>query len=218
MRKKIGTWLELAFVYITALIIAGFSRAIVSLGKDIPTKMIITLLIYIVMTAIPFLIIILRKIPFTQLGYTKDNIGKQLRIGFLIFCITISFVVMPLFFGVSNEEVLSIKYSSILVLLFYFIYDFLFVGFGEEFIFRGYFIQRLATAESDLFAIIFSSLLFGLWHFPNGHDVFQVIMTTILGLFYGFSKYKIKNCSTISVSVAHGLHDAAIALLSYFLL
>jgi len=73
-------------------------------------------------------------------------------------------------------------------MLFYLIYDFLFVGFGEEFIFRGYFIQRLAEEKSDLFAVIFSSLLFGLWHFPNGHDVLQVIMTTLLGLLYGFSK------------------------------
>ncbi|MDI3310891.1 MAG: type II CAAX endopeptidase family protein [Thermoanaerobacterium sp.] len=219
MRKKIGIWFELAFVYITALIIAGFSTVIVSLGGDITTKIIITLLVYVVVTAIPFLIIILRKIPFTQLGYTKDNIGKQLKIVFFIFCITISFVVLPLFFGVSKEDVLSIKYSSIWVLLFYLIYDFLFVGFGEEFIFRGYFIQRLAVAtKSDLFAIIFSSLLFGLWHFPNGRNALQVIMTTILGLFYGFSKYKMKNCSTVSVSVAHGLHDATIALLSYFLL
>jgi hypothetical protein len=114
---------------------------------------------------------------------------------------------------------LHIKYSSVWVLLFYLIYDFLFVGFGEEFIFRGYFIQRLAVAtKSDLFAIIFSSLLFGFWHFPRGHDVLQVIMTSLIGLFYGLSKYKIKNCSTVSVSVAHGLHDAAIALLSYFLL
>lgn len=99
VRKEIGIWFELAFVYITVLTIAGFSTVLVSLGGDIPIKIIITLLVYVVITVIPFLITILRKIPFTQLGYTKDNIGKQLKIGFFIFCITIFFVVLPLFFG-----------------------------------------------------------------------------------------------------------------------
>jgi hypothetical protein len=99
VRKKIGIWFELAFVYITVLTIAGFSTVLVSLGRDIPAKIIITLLVYVVMTAIPFLITILRKIPFTQLGYTKDNIGKQLMIGLFIFCITISLVFAVIFWS-----------------------------------------------------------------------------------------------------------------------
>ena len=119
----------------------------------------------------------------------------------------------------SKSDVLSFKCSSAGILIFYLVYDFLFVGFGEEFIFRGYFCSRLGTVtKSKIAAVVISSVLFGLWHYPNGHNILQVIMTTLLGLLYGLSRYKIKNCSVLSVSVAHGLQDAAIMGLSYVLL
>jgi membrane protease YdiL (CAAX protease family) len=99
------------------------------------------------------------------------------------------------------------------------IYDFIFVGFSEEFIFRGYFFSRIETAaHSKLIAVLASSLLFGLWHFPNGFDPLKVAVTFGFGLIYGFARWKIKDCSVYSLSVAHGLHDMAITVLSYFIL
>ena len=55
----------------------------------------------------------------------------------------------------------------------------------EEFIFRGY----LLTEFTQLFnskdkAIFFSSVLFGLWHYPVGHNTFQCVISFLLGIFF----------------------------------
>jgi membrane protease YdiL (CAAX protease family) len=67
-------------------------------------------------------------------------------------------------------------------------------------------------------AVIISALMFGFMHFPSGQDFLQVIVTAVIGLFYGFARVKIKNCSTLTVGIAHGLHDTFILILSCFLL
>ena len=53
---------------------------------------------------------------------------------------------------------------------------------------------------------IIAALLFGLWHIING-NIIQVLFTFGIGLVFGFSKYKIKNCGYVGVSLAHGLYD-----------
>jgi uncharacterized protein len=220
MKEKIFRYTEILFVYIVILLIAAFSGLIVSLGGSTPVKMILSLLIYVAMAAVPFIICRLKKISLSQLGYSKNNIGKQILIAICIFAVTISFtVVIPLLIGMNKNDVLNFKCSSVGILIFYIIYDFLFVGFGEEFIFRGYFYNALGTVtKSQLAGVILSSILFGLMHYPNSHNILQVIVTTAIGLLYGFARYKIKNCTLLSVSVAHGLQDTVIIILSYFLL
>jgi uncharacterized protein len=66
--------------------------------------------------------------------------------------------------------------------------------------------------------MVISAVVFGLWHYPNTHSLVNVASTTVIGLFYGFCRWRVKDCSLLSLSVAHGLNDAVIILLSYFLL
>jgi membrane protease YdiL (CAAX protease family) len=221
VKEKTASYLEILAVYLMVTLIVGFSSSLVSLGGNVPVKMTITLLVYAVMAAIPACICFFRKISFSELGFTRKKVGKQIIISLCIFTLTFcASVIIPLLLGADKSNVLlSYKYSSVSILIFYIIYDFLFVGFGEEFIFRGYFLNRIgATANSKLLAIILSSILFGLWHYPHGRDIFQVIGTTLIGMVYGFARYKIKDCSLLSVSIAHGLQDTAISVLSYMLL
>ena len=92
------------------------------------------------------------------------------------------------------------------------IYDLFFymliIGPVEEFIFRVYlqdvFVGFFNTRK--WLGVIIATLLFGLLHIING-NIIQVLFTFGIGLVFGFSKYKIKNCGYVGVSLAHGLYD-----------
>ena len=104
------------------------------------------------------------------------------------------------------------------------VWQFIFSGFGEEFIFRGYFQSRLNQAFGrpvHLFGIQFgvglviASLLFGLLHAFNTYDPAvglssmawgSAIASTVAGLFLGVLREK--TGSLLAPSIAHGLPDA----------
>lgn len=52
----------------------------------------------------------------------------------------------------------------------------------------------------------------------NNHNIPQVISATIVGVIFAVCKLKIKKCGLISLALAHGLNDAFIIFLGYFLL
>jgi membrane protease YdiL (CAAX protease family) len=218
---KAGAYIEMLIVYVIIVFIVSLSSAIVALGgSNIPLKMALTLLIPVLMAAVPLIVCKIRKIRLSDLGYTAKKFFRQLIISICIFAVTFSLVILiPLLVGMNKADVLSFKCSSPGILIFFIIHDFLFIGFTEEFIFRGYFYSRIEKAAgSKLIAVVASSLLFGFWHFPNGFNIMKVAVTSIIGLIYGFARYKIRDCSVYSLSVAHGLHDMAITVFSYFIL
>lgn len=219
LKEKTVQFVEMFLVYAAILLILAFAGSIVALGSAVPVKMLLKVLLNVVLAGIPFIICRMRKISFKELGFSRSNIGKQALIALgifaVIFCLT---VLIPLLIGIDKRSVLSYKYP-LEILIFYILFDLIVIGFGEEFIYRGYFYNRLGKAtNSRLAAVIISSLLFGFSHFPGSQDFLQVATTTGIGLVYGFSRYKIKNCSLLSVSVAHGMQDAGIVILSFFLL
>src|SRR5574344_2353440 len=94
---------------------------------------------------------------------------------------------------------------------------FFFVGPGEEMFFRGYVEYQFEKwfKNVNYLAPICSALLFGALHLING--VFaQFILTTLIGLVLGYSKFYLKKCSLVSVSFAHGLYDLLNQSLKYF--
>lgn len=219
MKEKVRLCVEMLVVFIVIAVIVAFSNTLVSMGSNIPIKMIITLLIPIVITLIPVIIYRIKKNKLSHMGFSRNKLAKQIMIALGIFVITISFVILPLLIRINKNEVLSFKPSSTSVLVFYIIYLLIFIGFSEEIIFRGYFYRGIENVtNSELKAVIFSSILFGLFHYSNGQNIMQVIMTSILGLIYGFARYKIKDCTILSLSIAHGMHDAVIIVLSFLLL
>ena len=156
---------------------------------------------------------------FDGLGFRARPVGKQLLIGLLLFAVTISFILAALVLAEDRANVLSFKARTPLVLLYYLIHSFLFVGVGEELLWRGYFFNRARELTgSGVWAVVLSSALFGLWHYPAGQDILKVIVTAGLGAFYATARLKIRDCSTLATGVAHGLHDSVILVLSYFLL
>jgi membrane protease YdiL (CAAX protease family) len=199
----------------------GCVPKLVTLGKTVPIKIGFMLLPYLLMFGAVIIVCYLEKAPLgLALGFKKGAIGKQLLVAIPIFAlISFFFVVGPLLIGMNQSDVLSFKVSKPGIFVFYIVFDMVFVGMGEELVFRGYFFEKLKKVlNSGVWGVILSSILFGLFHYPNGRNLAQVGITTILGLIFGFSRLKFKNCSTLSVGIAHGLYDTLILILSSILL
>lgn len=89
------------------------------------------------------------------------------------------------------------------------------VGIGEETAFRGIVLNYLARTMSLPWAVVVSSVLFGLMHAPNvllqpvGDTVSQVIVTSLIGLFLGWT-YVLSGGNLALVVVIHWLWDFAL--------
>lgn len=102
------------------------------------------------------------------------------------------------------------------------VYDFLFylliIGPVEEFVFRVY-LQEIVVSffeKQKWLGVVIAAFLFGLWHIINGNIV-QVLFTFGIGLVFGFAKYKIKDCSYVSVALGHGVYDFLNTLVRMFI-
>ena len=88
----------------------------------------------------------------------------------------------------------------------------------EEFVFRGFIFEKIkCVAGKDIIAVIISSVFFGVFHFFGGNLV-QMVMTACIGAFFCFCRVKIKNCSTLSLIIGHGVYDALITVFASALL
>lgn len=221
MKKKI-----LVYTLITIFLITGITFLIPIwysiLSSNFSIKLIQILLPYIVFMAVILIMnMCIEHKSWEDLGFSNKSISKQIGFGFIIWILlSILFIAIPIFFNfwlkIPFNQILPTKDNAI---FFAIIYKLFFVGFGEELIFRGYLQRRIIViSDSKWVGLIITSLLFGLWHFINNGSLLQVLWTSIIGFILGYSTIKFKNCSTLSVSIAHGLYDATLALLSYFLL
>lgn len=183
-------------------------------------KMLIKPLFYIFLVGMPFVVCKIIKNSIWTLGFNKSEILKQVLIGVKIFIlISTFFSIVVIILGDKKEILLGGKQTNMISIIYYIVFYIIFVGMGEEILFRGYFMERFRIlTNSELWAVIISSLLFGIWHFPNGQDFLQVIITASIGAIYGLAKFKINKCSTLSLGIAHGLHDVYILILTNVLL
>ena len=97
--------------------------------------------------------------------------------------------------------------------------DILFVGVCEEIAFRGYVQNQFEIwlKKCKWLSPLIAAVLFGLWHIING-SLIQVLFTTVIGCVFGYCKYFIKDCSLLSVIIAHGLYDFSLVILTCFML
>ena len=141
-----------------------------------------------------------------------ENIPHQIAIGVILALLMSLFLTLiPILFGF-KEMVGNTSYSELWQFAYNFVYLTIGVALAEEFVFRGYFFHKLLEIrDSRWFAMIVSSMLFGLFHIFYG-NLIQIIITALIGLLYCVMREKIKNCTLLSLVIAHGLYDGMITL------
>ncbi|HWR22462.1 MAG TPA: type II CAAX endopeptidase family protein [Feifaniaceae bacterium] len=212
-----------AAMALTFLVTIGFVLlvpAALAPSVPVPLKILFELSPYLLLLGMAVLFCKIGGKPAAEgLGFSWAQLKRQLAAAFVLFLVTISLVLLPLLFGAAPGDVLGAKMRTPLLLCYSVIKAMLVVGLGEELLFRGYFYGRLLEITgSPAWALVISSVFFGLWHYPIGRNFLQVLVTAFLGFLYGLARLKIRGCSTLATGLAHGLHDAALLALGYILL
>lgn len=176
-------------------------------------RMVLMIVTYWSIALVPFCIVLFNKEKWSDYGFSTEKIGCQVLIGLgIALCMSFVFTVIPHLAGKSDWVNNQHQYQYTWQFLYDFV-DYIFaIALVEEFVFRGFFFRKLEVLSgSAVGAIIGSSVLFGLFHFLGGNIV-QVFLTGIIGAIFGICRIKIKNCTLLSVVIAHGVYDALITV------
>ena len=189
-----------------------FNRYVVMLIPLIP-RMLTLILSYWIIAAVPILVMIFSKDKLSDLGFSKEKIGLQILIGILLgIGMSLVLTLVPHLAGFGSYVDNGYRYKY----LWQFIYEFVFctasVAAVEELCFRGFVFSKIKKiSDKDIIAIIVSSVLFGLFHIAS-FNIAQLIITTLLGVFWCICRKYIKNCTTLSLIICHGIYDAMITV------
>ncbi|MGI6299062.1 MAG: CPBP family intramembrane glutamic endopeptidase [Saccharofermentanales bacterium] len=109
------------------------------------------------------------KEKLSSLGFTKENVLLQTGIGILLaVAMSLVLTVIPILLGF-KDMVGNSSYTKPWQFVFEFIYSIMELPLAEELVFRGYVFRKLLEIkDSKWFAIVISSMLFGLFHIFNG--------------------------------------------------
>lgn len=125
------------------------------------------------------------------------------------------FGVQFIVFGVDDWDgspaILYMSLGKILWGLFYYL---LLVPVTEEYLFRVYFQEEIVAAlgKFKFLAPFISAGLFALVHIPQCFKG-TIIMAFGAGIVLGYARYFLKECSFISIVMAHGLYDFLVFIL-----
>ncbi|MDR0964432.1 MAG: CPBP family intramembrane metalloprotease [Clostridium sp.] len=211
--------LEMAFVYFINLVILIYAADIIDLGRNVTEKALLQVAVYLGMAGAALLIFHTGGWGKSSLGFHRNNLGQQILIGLGIFAVTyMVYVGLPMVLGYADLALPAWAPSSLQILFFHIFFDLVCVGLGEEIIYRGYFYSRFRLVfRAPWVTILLTSCLFGLCHYPSTRSFVNVVTTGCLGAIYALARHKLKNCTLLSLGIAHGFHDAAIVTLAYIL-
>lgn len=152
------------------------------------------------------------KISLTDIGISKIHLAAQIFAGFILgISMSLIFTVLPILAGYKTM-VGSTSYTHAWQFCYQFIYMIFGVAMAEEVFYRGFLFKRLMdVSHSKYCAVLVSSVVFGLSHLFSG-SMLQAVTTSVLGIFFCVCRDKIKPCTTISLILAHGIHNALITL------
>lgn len=156
-------------------------------------------------------------ISISTFGFTRKHISTQIFFGIAIAVILlIIFVGGFTILGYKPHDYLSQAAPSIRLLFLNLVFLSFIVGPIEEFIWRGYLLSILTDiSQSSAWGVVLSSVLFGASHWMGG-SLIQVLNTFLIGLVFALSKQKFKNCTMLSIIVAHSLFNAILELIRWF--
>lgn len=184
----------------------------IMMAFPLPVRAVLMIVIQWTLLIVPVLFMLKNKENLSHIGFSKRNILGQVIIGILVAIIMSSILtILPILVGL-KDMVGSTTYTKAWQFAYQFLYMILGVAFVEEIFYRGFLFKRLLDINgSKWFAIIISSIIFGLSHIMNG-NIIQVIATSLLGVVFCLCREKIKHCTTLSLILIHGIHNACITL------
>ena len=181
--------------------------------------MVCMILTYWLIALIPAIVMIVNKDKLTDYGFSKEKIGMQIIVGILIGTVmSVLLTIIPHQIGFGEFVDSGKRYKYLWQFIYEFFYCIFAIGLVEEFVFRGFIFEKIKrVAGKDIIAVIISSVFFGVFHFFSGNLV-QMVMTACIGAFFCFCRLKIKNSSTLSLIIGHGVYDALITVFASALL
>lgn len=215
MNKK-KEWICLIVGFLGAMLglygVVAFNQFVL-MSLSLGLRMITMLLIYWLIALVPIILMFTIKDKLLAYGFSNDKICSQIIVGILI-GITMSLILtlIPHLLGFGNFVDSGKRYKYLWQFFYEFIYCIFTIGFVEEFVFRGFIYEKIhRISQKNIIAIIGSSILFGIFHLFSG-SIVQMLMTSCIGAFFCFCRLKIKNCTTLSLIIGHGLYDALITV------
>lgn len=218
-RKEI---LDIVLCYIGTMLgvlAVRFFNMYVMMSIPLVPRMAVIIAVYWVIALAAIIITLIRKEPAKKYGFFKDKMLIQIGIGVAIaIAMSVVFTLIPHLAGFGQFFDTGNRYEYLWQYIFEFTYCILSVGFVEEFVFRGFIFGKLQKiCRNNVLPVVISSALFGLFHIFNG-SIFQMLMTAGIGALFCLCRLKIKNCSTLSLIIAHGVYDALITVWANVLL
>lgn len=156
--------------------------------------------IYILTTAIVILSVRFEKESLLSIGITKTDLLKSIVLGTLLG--VVCFIAKLLM--TANTTISSFMTIASLISFI----KFIFVGFGEEIVFRGYFQTRLIAWLGTTKGCLITAIVFSFWHLPvnmlvKGMDFqnafFSCVELIPLSLALGYIFIKTKNITSVAI-------------------
>ena len=215
-KKKEWIYLIVGFLGVMlGLIGVVLFNQFVLMSLPLAVRMISMIFVYWLIALIPVIIMFAAKDKLSEYGFSKEKISLQIILGAAI-GVVMSFILtlLPHLLGFGEYVDSGKRYEYLWQFIYEFVYCIVAIGFVEEFVFRGFIYQKIKSIfQKDITAVIGSSVLFGVFHLFSG-NIIQMVMTALIGAFFCFCRLKIKNCSTLSLIIAHGVYDALITVFS----
>lgn len=192
--------------------VVSFNRFVL-MSLPLGARMIGMIFVYWSIAWIPLVLMFVDKDKPAEYGFYTDKWGSQIGVGVLIgIAMSVILTLIPHLLGFGAYVDSGKRYQYLWQFVYEFFYCILAVGLAEEFVFRGFIYKKIKSiAQKDMAAMIGSSVLFGVFHVFSGNMI-QVLMTACIGAFFCFCRSKIKNCSTLSLIIGHGVYDAFITV------
>ena len=215
MRTKTD-WCSLVIAFLGALLglcsVIYFNKFVL-MSLSLGIRLIVIPIVYWLIALIPIIVMFIDKSKLKDLGFSKSKIGFQIIIGILIgIVMSLVFTLVPHLLGFGAYVDSGKRYQYLWQFIYEFIYCIIAIGLVEECVFRGFIYYKIKKiSQKEVVTVIVSSILFGVFHIFNG-NIAQMIMTACLGVIWCLCRLKIKNCSTLSLAIAHGIYDVLITV------
>ncbi|MDR2202126.1 MAG: CPBP family intramembrane metalloprotease [Clostridiales bacterium] len=195
--------------------IFGFAASL----KSVPLRIAACCAVYAAMAAAVFSACRAEKKSVKDLGFCRRNPHIQILIGIGL-AVGLSFIIgaLPILIGGPGASLIGGKQTNAANIVYSIATDLIFVGTVEELIFRGFIQTRISgLTNRKWIGVLTAAALFGFWHIVNGSWI-QVPFTFLIGCAFGFCRAYLKNCTTASVMLAHGLYDSLLIVIAIVLL